>query len=74
MRILLALATAAAAVATFAPSASATCMPLYDYGVIYSYSCSPPGGPVTTTTCNRVTGHCWSTTSGEPGGGGGGTR
>ncbi|HEX8004196.1 MAG TPA: hypothetical protein VF519_16025 [Mycobacteriales bacterium] len=70
MRLVLALTMAAAAVATFAPAASATCMPLYDYGVIYSYTCSPPGGPATTTTCNRITGHCWSTTSGGGGEGG----
>ena len=68
MRALLAAGIAAAAVASFAPSASATCMPHYDYVVFYSYSCSPPGGPVTTTTCNRITGHCWTTTSGGGGG------
>lgn len=68
MRLVLALAVAASAMATFAPAASATCMPHYDYGVIYSYSCSPPGGPVTTYTCNRITNECWSSTSGGGGG------
>ena len=70
MRALLAAAVAAAALGTFAPAASATCMPLWDAVVLYSYSCTPPGGPVTTYTCNRVTNECWSQTSGEDPGGG----
>lgn len=69
MRIALALTLAAATVATFAPAASATCMPLYDYVVVYGYACSPPGGPVTTYHCNRITNECHATTSGEGGGG-----
>lgn len=67
MRALLGLAVAAAAVATLAPAANATCMPLWDTVLFYSYTCSPPGGPATTTTCFRPTGHCWSHT-GEGGG------
>lgn len=67
MRIALALTAAAAAAVTLAPPAQATCMPLWDTVLFYSYTCSPPGGPATTTTCFRPTGHCWSQTSGGGG-------
>lgn len=70
MRLALALSAAAVAAVGLATPASATCMPLWDYGVVYSYTCSPPGGPATTYICNRVTHECWSSTSGGgPGGG-----
>ena len=60
MRLILALATAAAAVASFATPASATCMMLWDRGAFYAYSCSAPGGPASTTICHRPTGTCVS--------------
>ena len=60
MRITLALVTAAAAVAGFAPSAGATCMMLWDRGDFYSYTCSAPGGPASTTICHRPTDTCVS--------------
>ena len=58
MRLTLALAVAAAAVATLAPSANATCMKLWDRGDFYAYSCSAPGGPASTTVCHRPTNVC----------------
>lgn len=58
MRLTLALAVAAAAVAGLAPAAHATCMPLWDRGDFYAYSCSAPGGPVRTTICHRPTDVC----------------
>ena len=70
MRRVLALAVGAGAFATTlaATPASATCMEHYNVqGIVRSYSCSPPGGPVTTTTC--VYDKCWSRTAGEGGGG-----
>ena len=71
MRIPLALAAAAFAVAGLAPAAQATCMTHYDEttGISRTY-CSPPGGPVTTTVCFRDL-YCYSYTTGE---GPGGTR
>ena len=60
MRLTLAFATAAAAVASFAPSAGATCMPLWDRGAFYAYTCSAPGRTPSTTICHRPTGTCVS--------------
>ncbi|HEV2891242.1 MAG TPA: hypothetical protein VGX28_12780 [Frankiaceae bacterium] len=59
MRILLALSVAAVG-ALLATPAHATCMPLWDKGDFYAYSCSAPGGPVRTTICHRPTGACVS--------------
>ena len=65
MRALVALAFATASLAVLAPSVSATCMEHGDRaGVVRTTSCSPPGGPVTTTTCVLdLVCHTW--TSGE---------
>jgi len=67
MRALLAAGLAAVALLGYAPAAEATCMPLWDGVVFYSYTCSPPGGPATTYYCNRVTNECWAVTSGDGG-------
>ena len=67
MRVFLATAVAAVAMTGLAPAAHATCMPLWDAVLFYSYTCSPPGGPATTYTCFRPTGECWSQTSGGGG-------
>lgn len=67
--VVLALGGAALATAFATAPASATCMENFDYGgIVRSWSCSPPGGPVTTTTC--VYDVCWTNTSGGGGGGG----
>ena len=71
MRIPLALAAAGLALAGLAPAAHATCMPPQEDKLtgITVTSCSPPGGPVTTTVCFRDL-VCYSYTTGEgPGGG-----
>lgn len=70
MRIPLALAAAGLALAGLAPAAHATCMEREDRLTgISTTSCSPPGGPVTTTICFRDL-VCHSYTTGEgPGGG-----
>lgn len=70
MRRVIALAVVAVATVSLAPSAHATCMYREDKVTgISQTSCSPPGGPVTTTTCFRDL-VCYTTTSGgEPGGG-----
>ncbi|HEX8004197.1 MAG TPA: hypothetical protein VF519_16030 [Mycobacteriales bacterium] len=58
MRLPLALAVAACALASVATPAGATCMKTWDRGDWYAYSCSAPGGPVSTTVCHRPTGLC----------------
>jgi hypothetical protein len=68
-RLALAAVLTAAAALPVSPAA-ATCMPHYynERLQISITSCSPPGGPVTTTYCVRDI--CYSVTSGEgPGGG-----
>jgi hypothetical protein len=59
MRRPLALTIAAVAVGGFfAAPASATCMPVYDKGDWYVYTCSAPGGPAHTTYCYRPLSRC----------------
>ena len=67
MRAFLASAVAAVAITGLAPAANATCMPLWDAVLFYSYSCAAPGEPSTTYTCFRPTGECWSQSSGGGG-------
>lgn len=67
-RIAVVSVVAAAAGLLAAGPAAATCMPIYHdpTNQVRIYSCSPPGGPVSTTYCVRD--FCYTTTSGGGGG------